>query len=238
MGYFRGQSVLQPPSSVTLSSLSATGGTLLWTAPTVTSLTGYIYSIGTTAGGTDITNSSTFNSSSPLTFLATLTGGTNYYAVMKSKNSGGGISKYSAASAAASFTAATTKFTSATDSATSSPATGVGTATITGTYYDLNSTNSPWMITGYFNNVDTGNIAFVFDTNGAHTDSGQLIVQIIVNLNTDLSADMSPYSDGTPPYFDGSIGPYIGSNISFKVNIYVNSGFFKVSQVDYSLTLS
>jgi hypothetical protein len=107
MGKFRGQSVLQPPSSVTLSSLSATGGSLLWTEPIVSSLTGYIYSIGTTAGGTDITNSSTFNSAPPLTFLATLTGGTNYYAVMKSKNSGSGISNYSVASAAASFSAGT-----------------------------------------------------------------------------------------------------------------------------------
>jgi hypothetical protein len=107
MGKFRGQSVLQPPTSITLSSLSATGGTLIWSTPTVSSLIGYIYSIGTTAGGTNITNSSTFNSAPPLTFLATLTGGTNYYAVMKSKNSGSGISNYSAASAAASFSTGT-----------------------------------------------------------------------------------------------------------------------------------
>jgi hypothetical protein len=183
MGYFRGQSVLQPPTNVTLASLSASGGTLSWSAPTVGSFAGYMYSIGTTAGGTNITNLSTFNSSSPLTFAATLTGNTNYYAVMKSKNSGGGISKYSAASAAASFVVSVViTFNSATPGGTEDSLSGVGTNILY--VYGHNSCGSSYGIfTGTYTNTGIGNIDWAVVDNCVGASVFYLIVNGITVVN-------------------------------------------------------
>jgi hypothetical protein len=206
MGYFRGQGVLQPPTSVTLASLSATGGTLSWTAPSVGSLAGYIYSIGNTAGGTNITNLSTFNSSSPLTFKATLTGNTNYYAVMKTKNSGGGISKYSSTSTAASFIVAVVKtFNSATPGGTENSLSGVGTNTLY--VYGHNSCASSYGIyTGTYTNTGIGNIDWAVAGNCVGTSNFTLTI----NGTTVVSAvDVSSGNSGTVTGQSGTNRSYV-----------------------------
>lgn len=91
MSLFRGQKVLQPPSVIRLTNATTAGGTVSWTAPSVSALSNYAYYIGTTAGGTDIVASNNVTATST-TFTTTLVPGTNYYVTAFTRNTSNGVS--------------------------------------------------------------------------------------------------------------------------------------------------
>ena len=105
MSAFKGQSVLQPPSSITMTGATTAGGTLSWTKPSILSaLSNYTYYVGTSSGGSNVlatTTTTSNNASVSLGFSATLAGNTSYYVSVLTKNNGNGVSAVSTTGALA-----------------------------------------------------------------------------------------------------------------------------------------
>jgi hypothetical protein len=95
MSTFAGEMVLQPPSAITITGASTSGGTISWTKPYVSSLSNYTYYIGTASGGSNIVGPATTTSNGStvsLSFSATLAGNTAYYASVVTRNVSNGVS--------------------------------------------------------------------------------------------------------------------------------------------------
>ena len=95
MSTFAGEMVLQPPSAITITGASTSGGTISWTKPYVSSLCNYTYYIGTASGGSNIVGPATTTSNGStvsLSFSATLAGNTAYYTSVVTRNVSNGVS--------------------------------------------------------------------------------------------------------------------------------------------------
>ena len=91
MSLFRGQKVLQPPSTIRLTNASPTGGTVSWTAPSVSALSNYAYYVGTSAGASNVVPSTNVTALSTA-FSVALTAGTNYFVTVFTRNTSNGVS--------------------------------------------------------------------------------------------------------------------------------------------------
>ena len=129
----------------------------------------------------------------------------------------------------------TTKFLTATDNSLGT-VTGIGTDTIIGSYTDLNDSASPWIISGTFANVGTGNVEFYLDTSNEPTLAGQLTFTATINSTQVFSVDMQSYSS---TQYDNTFSGYTGTNNTFSISISVNSGFLKVGgPINYNIILT
>ena len=91
MSLFRGQKVLQPPSTIRLTNASPSGGTVSWTAPSVSALSNYVFYVGTAAGLSNVAPPSNVTAlSTP--FSGALVAGVSYFVTVFTRNTSNGVS--------------------------------------------------------------------------------------------------------------------------------------------------
>jgi hypothetical protein len=91
MSLFRGQKVLQPPSTIRLTNATTSGGTVSWTAPSVAALSNYGFYIGSSFGISNVVPLTNVTGLSNA-FSAALVPGTSYFVTVFTRNTSNGVS--------------------------------------------------------------------------------------------------------------------------------------------------